>query len=179
MQPISAELRYEPRVSGDTLRRAPVLNVLDANGAFPIAVEMARFLKFDPAMKEEPIIMGIGYPVGRYWNTIPHRTRDFTPTAHPETVARWGLKLEFSPDGSGGAAKFLEALPGEIIPLVEGRYRIDERRRALYGCSKSGLFAYYALWPSRTNRLPAVPRAASSEFWSQELRNGSPFGPAL
>ena len=123
----------------------PVLYVLDANGAFPIAVEIARFLKFDPSMKEEPIIVGIGYPVGRYWNTIPHRTRDFTPTAKPETVARWSQEYEFSADGSGGAAKFLQALGGEIIPLVEGRYRIDERRRALYGYSTSGLFAYYAL----------------------------------
>ena len=103
----------------------PVLYVLDANGAFPIAVEMTRFLSFDPSMKEEPIIVGIGYPVGRYWNTIPHRTRDFTPTAHPETVARWGKEYEFTPDGSGGAAKFLQALAEEIIPLVEGRYRID------------------------------------------------------
>lgn len=123
----------------------PVLYVLDANSLFPLAIEMTRSLSFDPSMKEEPIIVGIGYPVGRYYNTIPHRSRDFTPTANPAMIARVGREYGFTPDGTGGAPKFLQALAEEIIPLVESRYRIDERRRALYGYSTSGLFAYYAL----------------------------------
>ncbi len=135
-----------PRGYAESDRKHPVLFVLDANGMFPVAVETARFLTFDRSMKEEPITVGIGYPVGRYRNTLPHRTRDFTPTPDPEWIVGLGQRHGFSPDGSGGAAAFLQFLAKEIIPLVEQRYRIDGRRRALHGYSMGGLFAFYALF---------------------------------
>ncbi len=52
-----------PRGYAESDAKYPVLYVLDANGMFPIAVETARFLAFD-RLKEEPVIVGIGYPVG-------------------------------------------------------------------------------------------------------------------
>jgi hypothetical protein len=123
-----------------------VLYVLDANWAFPVAVETARILAIGPKenptgdLKERPVIVGIGYPVGLYWNAIPARLKDFTPASDPVLVAEVANAIGFSPaaSGSGGAAAFLGFLAKEMMPAVEGRYRIDERRRSLFGHSLGG-----------------------------------------
>lgn len=133
-----------PRGYDDSTRTYPVLYVLDANGMFPIAVEAARFLEFDRP-KEVPVIVGVGYPVGLYWNTLAPRIRDFTPTADAEWVDELSKRLQFSSQGSGGAAAFLEFVAKDMLPVVEARYRLDNRRRALHGYSMGGLFAVYTL----------------------------------
>jgi predicted alpha/beta superfamily hydrolase len=143
-----------PRGYSESSAKYPVLYVLDANYAFPIAVEAARILAIGPKdnplgdLREQPVIVGIGYPVGLYWNAIPARLRDFTPTSDPAFVREVADAIGFSPEasGSGGAAEFLEFLAKEVIPAVESRYRIDDRRRALFGHSLGGLFAVYALF---------------------------------
>jgi hypothetical protein len=134
-----------PRRYAESDTKYPVLYVLDANGVFPIAVETLRFLEFD-GLKEAPLIVGIGYPVGLFWNTLGPRIRDFTPTPDAETVRQLSERFDFTPEGSGGAATFLHFLESELIPAVEARYRIDTRRRALHGYSLGGLFAAYVLF---------------------------------
>jgi len=132
----------------------PVLYVLDANWVFPIAVETARLLAIGPKehptgdLNESPVIVGIGYPVGLYWNAIAPRLKDFTPTPDPEVVRQIGRNVGFSPEssGSGGAAALLECLATELLPFVERRYRVDGGRRALFGHSLGGLFATYVLF---------------------------------
>lgn len=143
-----------PRGYKESSSKYPVLYVLDANWAFPVAVEMARILAIGPKenptgdLKEQPVIVGIGYPVGLYWNAIPARLKDFTPVSNPALVGEVANAIGFSPDtsGSGGAEQFLAFLAKEMMPAVEGRYRIDERRRALFGHSLGGLFAVYVLF---------------------------------
>ena len=134
-----------PRRYAESDARYPVLYVLDANGIFPIAVETVRFLMFEP-LREEPIVVGIGYPVGLYWNTLGHRFRDFTPTIDARKTQEVGAQFGFSSQGSGGAEAFLRWLADELMPAVEARYRIDATRRALHGYSLGGLFATYVLF---------------------------------
>jgi predicted alpha/beta superfamily hydrolase len=143
-----------PRGYSESSGKYPVLYVLDANWAFPIAVEAARLLAIGPKdnptgdLKEQPLIVGIGYPVGLYWNAISARLKDFTPTSDPVFVHEIANAVGFAPEasGSGGAAAFLEFLAKEMMPTVETRYRIDDRRRALFGHSLGGLFAAYVLF---------------------------------
>ena len=60
------------------------------------------------------VIVGIGYPVGVYWNSIPHRSLDLTPTKdaawEAETEARYPKPL-----GSGGGLDFLRFIIVSII----------------------------------------------------------------
>jgi len=143
-----------PRRYAESSAKYPVLYVLDANWAFPVAVEMARILAIGPKenptgdLKEEPVIVGIGYPIGLYWNTIPVRLKDLTPSSNPALVTEVANAIGFSPEtsGSGGAEAFVEFLAKEIMPAVEGRYRVDARRRALFGHSLGGLFAVHVLF---------------------------------
>lgn len=123
----------------------PVLYVLDGNGMFPLAVETARFLDFDE-LKQQPVIVGIGYPVGVHRKTLGLRLRDFTPTADEKKTEEISRRFAFATHGSGGAAAFLRFLTEELMPEVERRYRIDPRRRALHGYSLGGLFATYVLF---------------------------------
>ena len=143
-----------PRGYSESSGKYPVLYVLDANWVFPIAVETARLLAIGPKehptgdLNEQPVIVGIGYPVGLYWTAITPRLKDLSPTPDPEVVRQIGRNVGFSVEtsGSGGAATFLEFLAKEMLPTVEGRYRLDDRRRALFGHSLGGLFATYVLF---------------------------------
>lgn len=119
-----------------------------------IAVETARLLAIGPKehptgdLNEQPVIVGIGYPVGMYWNAIAPRLKDLTPSSDPEVVRQIGRSIGLSPEssGSGGAAAFLECVAKEMLPAIESRYRVDDRRRALFGHSLGGLFAVYVLF---------------------------------
>jgi predicted alpha/beta superfamily hydrolase len=46
----------------------------------------------------------------------------------------------------GGAATFQRVLEREVIPLIERNYRVDPRRRILFGQSAGGTFACYTLF---------------------------------
>src|SRR5262249_24198557 len=141
-----------PRGYAESSAKYPALFVLDANYTFPVAVETARILAIGPKdnptgdLREQPVIVGIGYPVGLYVNAIPARLKDFTPTPDPALVGQVASAIGFPPEasGSGGAAAFLDFVGREMMPAVESRYRIS--RRALFGHSLGGLFAVYALF---------------------------------
>jgi len=115
----------------------PVLYVVDANGRFGTVVETAQVLQADSKINTVPelIIVGIGYPVGRFTNVFKLRDVDLTPTEDPRLL----------PDGSGGAPGFLDFIRRELIPLVELEFRANPADRALLGHSLGGLFSLYAL----------------------------------
>lgn len=122
----------------------PVLYALDANGEFGTVVETARLLQLEDLIPEL-VVVGIGYPVGHYFDAVGKRALDLTVSEDsqfylPET------SRAFPPlEGTGGAARFLQFLTEELIPLTEKEYRIDRTNRALLGHSFGGLFAFYAL----------------------------------
>jgi len=125
----------------------PVLYVLDANGNFAIAVETERLLAISRDVQDEPIIVGIGYPVGLASNTASLRVTDLTPTADPNDDREYAKEIApLAPPVSGGGPAFARCLREEILPFVESRYRIDQARRSLHGHSLGGLFALYVLF---------------------------------
>jgi hypothetical protein len=124
----------------------PVLYAVDANGEFGTVVESARLMSFDEDVPEL-IVVGIGYPVGYFFDAISPRSVDLTPTEDAEwkeqrarEVSDWPI-----PEGSGGAPEFLRFLSEELIPLIETEYRVVGDDRGLYGHSLGGLFAFHAL----------------------------------
>lgn len=105
-------------------RRYDVVYVLDGRGLFPSAVAAARFLAtYEGA---PPVIV-----VGIDSLGPAERRRDFTPTPG-----------DGPPQGSGGAAAFLDFLAETVLPHVDGAYR-TRPRRLLIGHSLSGLFALH------------------------------------
>jgi pimeloyl-ACP methyl ester carboxylesterase len=74
---------------------------------------------------------------------------------------------------SGHAQDFLGVIAGEIIPFVEGNYRVDPSFRILTGNSFGGLFATYAAF-QRPGLFQAVIASSPSLWW----RNDSVLGMA-
>jgi len=124
----------------------PVLYAVDANGEFGTVVEAARLLRLEELIPEL-LIVGIGYPVGRFFDASGPRAVDLTPTEDldwerqaVEDFPEWP-----APEGSGGAPAFLEFLQQELIPSIDAEFRTDPEDRALFGHSFGGLFAVHAL----------------------------------
>jgi len=129
---------------GDSLY--PVLYSVDANGQFGTIVDAVRAMPFEGL--PEPLVIGIGYPVGHFWNALSPRAVDLTPTPDPVEVTREAEEYpQFPPmEGSGGGPGFLRFIREELIPYVEANYEASSEGRALYGHSFGGLFATYALF---------------------------------
>ena len=130
---------YDP--DGD--RRYDVIYVLDGNIVFPFALNTLRmFALFGEA--PETIVVGVGYPVQYFPETIALRWRDLTPTREAaldqEQSARLDVELR-----SGGAPAFLRFLRDEATPFVDATYRTTGDR-SLWGHSLGGLFALYAMF---------------------------------
>jgi predicted alpha/beta superfamily hydrolase len=79
-----------------------------------------------------PSAIVVGLP-----NTRGNRERDQTPP-----YMRWDVNDENSPFGA--ADKFLSFIEKELIPFVEGNYRVSSYK-ALSGNSRGGLFVLYSL----------------------------------
>ena len=118
-------------------KRYPAFYILDSNLAFSIATMTYRASRLEGSVPEI-IIVGIGYPGDDPAPYAPgyhaSRSRDYTPTA-----------VESSLPGSGGAGPFLQYIKGELIPMIDARYRTDPADRGLGGHSLGGLFTTYAL----------------------------------
>jgi predicted alpha/beta superfamily hydrolase len=137
-------------VDRDTTRY-PVLYVLDGNDAFPLAVASARFLELQHEIPDL-IIVGIGYPVEFYSETLVPRYLDYTPSADTRadstlapSVAQARPNHIQEPLHSGGASAFLEALRDDILPFIEARYRTTADR-GLWGHSFGAAFAMYTMF---------------------------------
>ena len=115
----------------------PVLYVLDGNGWFGPAVDIARMREYEKLTPT--IVVGIA-PAGKDFFDGVARTYDFTP---PGTVDPGfeGLRL-------GGADEFLAFLDTVVKPWVSARYRTDAHRRILFGHSMGGTFVLHALFKS-------------------------------
>ena len=102
--------------------------------------------KFVPDM----VLVGITY-AGENPDFNALRAMDLTPVAAPE------------PKGSGDGPKFYAFLKNEVIPYVEGNYRVDAKHRVLMGSSFGGLFTLYAMFtdPSLFSGYMAASPAVS------------------
>ena len=120
----------------------PIVLVLDADYCFPIVHQIVRFLSDHDEIKPA-IVVGISYPGVAQEKFGPihklNRTRDYTPTH----VAKGGYGDEFQKQ-SGGANQFINLIDKELIPYLEGKYRV-KHDRTIVGYSYGGLFASYAL----------------------------------
>lgn len=77
---------------------------------------------------DDVIVVGVG---------SKDRTNEFTtPPAEPRFAKEW--------PGAGGSQAMIEHLQDEVIPFIEGSYRVG-RRRALMGESLAGLFVMQVL----------------------------------
>lgn len=114
----------------------PVLYVLDGNGWFGPAVDIARMREYE---KLSPtIVVGVA-PDGKAYFDVS-RSYDFTPpgTKDPDFE---GIKL-------GGADEFLAFLDQVVQPWVGAHYPVDVHRRILFGHSMGGSFVLHALFRS-------------------------------
>jgi len=116
----------------------PVLYVLDAN----LCVGAFEFLRLSQHVKEihEFILVGIGYPVEHFLETLPLRRCDYTPTVDPTE------KAESPTLSSGQAAQFLAFIREELFPFIEDTYPVVPGDRGIVGVSLGGLFALYTLF---------------------------------
>jgi predicted alpha/beta superfamily hydrolase len=136
-----------PRGYDEGEQAYPVLFVMDGNGQFGMATDIARWLAVQRDIRDI-VVVGVGYPVGHFWDAVGARTLDLTPTEdHPwaEEFARMFPSYP-APEGSGGAPEFLAFLRNELIPFLEANYRVQSEGRALLGHSFGGLFALHALF---------------------------------
>ena len=125
----------------------PVIYTLDADGAMGLMTDMARMLGLGGEIPSATVV-GIGYPVQSYMQTLPMRFRDMTPTSDDKAAKELLRQLgsnEGEYVGTGGAAGFLRFVVDELIPQIETRYNIESTRNVLWGGSLGGLFALYAL----------------------------------
>jgi predicted alpha/beta superfamily hydrolase len=145
-------------------RLAPDENTLTSGGAS---------LRLVP----RPRVVGIGYP-GDAPDYGRLRRFDLTPASDGE---------DDELGTSGHAREFLDVLEQQIIPFVEGRYRVDASYRALAGSSLGGLFALYALFTkpglfaAYVAASPATPFARGWLFGSEDAfaKTGKPLAARL
>jgi predicted alpha/beta superfamily hydrolase len=133
-----------PRSYADSTHSFPVLYVLDGNALFGIATDVVRLLSLRSSFPEI-IVVGIAYPTTSSTEVLRLRLADFTPTNVPSEDTLGGV-ADLAPSArSGNSVAFSRTLLEEIIPLVEGRFRVDSTRRGLWGYSLGGLFALNVL----------------------------------
>ena len=128
-------------------RRWPVVVLLDGDSLFPLLAPTHLFLSYDEGLPDA-IVVGIAY--GSFDPAINKRHYDFTAKG-----------ADTAPD-QGGAAAFHAFLRGQLLPAVEGRYRVDPARRVLLGQSRAG---YFVLWSALQD--PDL-------FWGRIASNPSP-----
>lgn len=148
-----------PRNYADSEKSYPVLYVLDANGFFGMVTETVRCLQLLQELPEM-IIVGIGYPVSDYIQTLGLRGRDYTPSIDDEYLRKWlegvseSLVAPLVFNGTGGASYFLQFIREELVPFVHSNYRTNPEDKTIAGDSFGGLFALYTLFhhPNTFNR---------------------------
>jgi hypothetical protein len=141
LQATSNGVEYELYVSlpndyDATMRRYPVIYLLDADDSFAIARNVVEHLS-DRDHLTRAVIVGIAYhgpPAYRM-----NRTRDYTPKYSPNG----GYGPEYQAV-SGGGPQFLAFIEHELVPFIEREYRVTEKR-VLVGHSYGGLFASWTL----------------------------------
>jgi len=158
--------------------RYPIVYAVDGYWDFKLLKAIISGLVYDKFIPEV-ILVGIGYP-GDEPDYGRLRRWDLTPVSDGPTE-------EASRGASGHASEFLDVVEREIIPFVEGRYRVDPSFRVLSGSSYGGLFALMvlftrpALFQAYIAPSPAVPYAGDWLFGREDefARSGKPLAARL
>ena len=90
------------------------------------------------------IVAGVGWDIDTAKAVLRRRGEAYTPTnaPFPDRVA----PKEGGPTPSGGAAAHLAWLRGEVLPLLDSRYRTRPGDRTHVGHSLSGLFGLFTMF---------------------------------
>jgi predicted alpha/beta superfamily hydrolase len=123
----------------DSPQKVPVIYLLDGNGMFLDVLQMARWLSRSGDVRPA-VVVGIGYPMASFWDTMNLRSRDYTPTADPGLMAianrtMWPGLADAKTAVSGGADAFLDFIESELMPMIEeenhGSVRLGATSRGL------------------------------------------------
>ena len=106
----------------------PTIYILDGGGLFPLFAAYYRYLNFGEEIPDS-IIVGISYGSDTFEGGN-FRSTDYTA---PSTER----------DYWGGAEKFQSFLSDELLPMIEGNYHSNGRRRVIFGQSIGGQFVLY------------------------------------
>ncbi|MCC5996793.1 MAG: alpha/beta hydrolase [Oceanicaulis sp.] len=142
-------VRLPDGYDAQTSETYPVVYLLDGDSLWPILAANHLFLTYDDGLPEA-IIVGIAY--GSFSPEINARGVDFMPPGDHEHEA--------------GAPAFARFLSGELLPLVEARYRADPERRILFGQSRGGGFVLYSAFSDPDlfwGRIASNPAFAPTE----------------
>lgn len=169
-----------PKDAAEDVSAVPIIFVLDGNGYFLSATDIARRQQF--IAKKKSIIVAIGYPGYETVYVPVRRNFDLTPPAS-KGLPQWPVKdadgkEEKDEEGNpkywklGGAATFHKTLVDVIIPLVSNELLPSlpswdkMQKRVLSGHSFGGLFTLYSLFTSPG--LFDVYMSASPSIWFNE-----------
>jgi len=153
---ISIALPYASFESSDAswpfdkpLKRWPVIYLTDANFYFGLITDMVRAMAWC-GRPTDAIIVGIGYneqsdPQKAWQDAVAGREYDLTPVRDVKVEAEMSEWLKQKVE-TGGAGQFLQFIKQELIPVIEGEFNADPKRRILVGHSLGGLFAAFALF---------------------------------
>jgi predicted alpha/beta superfamily hydrolase len=120
-------------------RRYPVVFVVDANYAFPVARGIAQRLAKHAGL-EEAIVVGLSYAKGD--SPVYSRRRDYTPSTP---------RGQYVSDMPGRGAAFGEAqaygrfIAADVFPLIAANYRADMSRKIFVGHSYGSLLGLQLL----------------------------------
>jgi predicted alpha/beta superfamily hydrolase len=121
-------------------RRYPVLFVVDANYAFPVARGIAQRLAKHAGM-EEVIVVGLSYAKGD--RSVYSRRRDYTPTV-PRGQA-YVSDMPGRPAAFGEAQAYGRFIAADVFPLIAANYQADMSRKIFVGHSYGGLLGLQLL----------------------------------
>jgi predicted alpha/beta superfamily hydrolase len=120
-------------------RRYPMVFVVDANYAFPVARGIAQRLSKHAGM-EEAIVVGLSYAKGD--SSVYSRRRDYTPSMP---------RGQYVSDMPGRSVAFGEAqaygrfIAADVFPLIAANYRADMSRKIFVGHSYGSLLGLQLL----------------------------------
>ena len=154
MLPLTVQFDQTSKITGRTYRiyvskpvapppkaGYPVLYVLDADMAFPIAA--GQVMLGSLGGRSPALVVGIGYP--NTLATMVLRGRDLTPT-RPDAASLATGGPTAKADDYGGADDFHRFMIEELRPVIAATNAVDPANQALMGYSLGGLFALHVLF---------------------------------
>ena len=159
----------------ETDKSYPAIIVLDGNRMFGMALDITRQLIFSGDV-EELIIISIGTPFDEgHESWVRRRIHEFSleedwpPTDPFGNVMKQVCKDRYQLDAKeclGGAPEFLRFISGELLTVMNNKYRIDNDRLGLFGISAGGFFASWTLLQEQSpfrNYIISSPAMAYGE----------------
>ena len=141
----------------------PVLYVLDGNTIFGSFAEARRLQAVSDPEIGKTLIVAVGYPDGAPYD-YKRRMKDFTPP-FPDPMP--AAETPFAQWAVGGQDNLMRFLLGDLRSAVASRYKINQRRQALFGHSLGGLFALHMLY-RHPEAFVAIIAASPSIWWNDQ-----------